>query len=144
MIELNLMEKIGLTRGESKVYLALLETGQSSITKIVKKSGVSTSKSYNILHRLKEKGLVSHVILHGVRHFKAANPERLKEILEEKHRNIEDSISKIDELIPELLANQKLKEEDEEAEIFVGMKGLISIFNEETEWMRKTNKISYS
>lgn len=29
------------------------------------------------------------------------------------------------------------------AEIFVGMKGLIYVFNEETEWMKKTNGIYY-
>lgn len=143
MINLPVIEKVGLTKGESKVYIALLEVGQSSITEIVKKSGVSTSKSYDILYRLEEKGLVSHVIIHSVKYFKAVSPERLKEILEEKHKDIENTITKIDELIPELIAKQKLKEGDEEAEIFVGMKGLISVFNEETEWMKKTNGISY-
>jgi len=143
MVNLTLIEKVGLTKGESKVYVALLEIGQSSITEIVKGSGVSTSKSYDILHRLEEKGLVSHVIIGGVKYFKAANPERLKEILEEKHKDVENTILRIDKLIPELVAKQKLKEGDEEAEIFVGVKGLISVFNEETEWMKKTKGISY-
>lgn len=143
MINLSVMEKVGLTEGESKAYIALLEIGQSAITEIVKKSGVSTSKSYDILHRLEEKGLASHVIIRGVRYFKATNPERLKEILEEKHEDIEAIISKIGGLLPELIAKQKLKEGDEEAEIFVGIKGLTSIFNEETGWMKKTGGISY-
>ena len=143
MINLTLIEKVGLTEGESKVYVALLEIGQSAITEIIKRSGVSTSKSYDILHRLEEKGLVSHVIIRGVKYFKAANPERLKEILEEKYKDIENTISEIDKLIPELIVKQKSKEGDEEAEIFIGVKGLISIFNEETEWMKKTKGMSY-
>ncbi|MBI2145742.1 helix-turn-helix domain-containing protein [Candidatus Woesearchaeota archaeon] len=143
MVNKELLEKVGLTEGESKVYVALLEIGQSAITEIVKRAGVSMSKSYDILHRLEEKGLTSHVIIRGVKYFKAASPERLREILEEKHKDIEVTISKIDELIPNLIAKQKLREGDEEAEIFVGMKGLISVFNEETEWMEKTQGTSY-
>ncbi len=143
MVDLKLLEKVGLTEGESKVYVALLETGQSAITEIVKKSGVSTSKSYDILHRLEEKGLVSHVIIRGVKYFKAASPQRLKEILEEKSKEVEQTINQIEEVIPQLIAKQKAKEGDEEAEIFVGMKGLISVFNEETEWMNKSKEISY-
>ena len=88
MVDLTLLNKAGLTEGEGKVYMALLETGQSSITEIVKKSGISTSKSYDVLNRLEEKGLVSHVIIRGVKYFKAANPERLKEILEEKYKYV--------------------------------------------------------
>ena len=75
-METEVLEKAGLTLGESKVYLSLLELGQSSITNIVTKSKVSTSKSYDILNRLEEKGLVSHVIISGVKHFKAASPNK--------------------------------------------------------------------
>ena len=143
MVDLKLLGRAGLTEGECKVNLALLETGQTSITDIIKKSGVSTSKSYDILHRLEEKGLVSHAIIRNVKHFKAANPQRLMEILNEKKNNLDKAINQIENIIPKLLAKQKTKEGDEEAEVFVGMKGLISVFNEETEWMKKTKKSSY-
>lgn len=142
-MEIKLLEKIGLTEGESKVYLALLELGQSSITNIITKSRVSTSKSYDILNRLEDKGLVSHVIMKGVKYFKAADPQRIIEILEEEKEKIENTKLQINKIIPELIAKQRLKEAEEEAEIFVGMKGLASVFNEETEWMKKTKKPSY-
>lgn len=143
MVSIKILEKAGLTEGESKVYIALLSIGQSSITIIVRKSGVSTSKSYDILNRLEEKGLVSHVIIRGIKYFKAAAPARLVEILEEKDKELEKNIEEIKHIIPELIAKQEAKEGKEEAEVFVGIKGLISVFNEETEWMRKTNGISY-
>jgi len=143
MVDLKLIEKAGLTEGESKVYIALLDTGQSSITDIVTKSRVSTSKSYDILNRLEEKGLVSHAIIRGIKYFKAASPKRLTEILEEKGNELKQAIKQIERIIPELIAKQQAKEAEEEAEVFAGMKGLISVFNEETEWMKKTNGISY-
>ena len=137
------LREIGLTKGESKVYMALLEIGQSSITAIIKKSGVSTSKSYDILHRLEEKGMVSHVIKSGIKYFKAAHPERLKEVVLEKQRELATAMTNIDKMMPTLLAKQKARETQEEAEIFVGLRGLATVFNEETEWMKQTKKESY-
>ena len=61
--------KIGLTEGESKVYLALTELGSSTVGPIVKKSGVAYSNIYDILHRLIEKGIVSFIIKNKTRYF---------------------------------------------------------------------------
>jgi len=136
------LEKIGLTPGESKVYEALLELGQSSITKIIKKSSISTSKSYDILHRLEQKGLVSRVIFHNVRYFKAAHPQRLADMLMAQKKEIEDTIDDFNGLIPALISKARAREAAEEAEIFVGIEGLITLFNEETAWMQKTKRES--
>jgi sugar-specific transcriptional regulator TrmB len=44
-----ILERIGLTIGEAKIYLALLDLAQSTTGPIVEESGVSTSKIYKIL-----------------------------------------------------------------------------------------------
>ena len=59
---MELLEKIGLTKGESKVYLALLRIGKSNIGPIIKEAKVSNSKVYDILDRLAQKGLVGVAI----------------------------------------------------------------------------------
>ena len=56
-----ILEKFGLTEGESKVYLALLKIGKSTIGDIVKEANVSNSKVYDILDRLNKKGLIGIV-----------------------------------------------------------------------------------
>jgi len=61
-MQLEILQRVGLTPGEAKIYLALLELGQSTTGPIVNKSKVSTSKTYKILERLENKGLVSHRI----------------------------------------------------------------------------------
>jgi len=138
----NLLVKAGLTLGESKVYSSLLELGQSSITSIISKSRVSTSKSYDILNRLKEKGLVSQVSISGVKYFKATNPNRIIEILESKKEETELALIQVKNIIPDLITKYHSKESEEEAEVYIGIKGLITVFNEETEWMKKTRKPS--
>ena len=55
------LREAGLTEGEIKVYLALLELGSSTTGPIVDKSGISRSIIYQILEKLMEKGLVSFI-----------------------------------------------------------------------------------
>ena len=61
-MDTGLLESVGLTKSEAKVYLALLELGSSSKGPIVKRSGVASSKVYELLDKLIAKGLVSIVV----------------------------------------------------------------------------------
>ena len=57
---------IGLTKGEADVYLTLLKLGNTTSGKIIKESKVSRSKVYDVLERLKQKGLVTEIIKKNV------------------------------------------------------------------------------
>ena len=57
-----ILEKIGLTPGEAEVYEALIELGLSSAGDIIKKANIASSKVYDVLHRLLNKGLASYAI----------------------------------------------------------------------------------
>jgi len=120
----SILEEIGLTKNERKVYLALLEIGITTSGKIIKKTGIHTSKVYDALERLAEKGLVSHIVEANTKHFKAVNPDRLIDFLKDKKRKIEIQEKKIEEILPELKLKQQLAGEDTEAEIFRGWKGM--------------------
>ncbi len=119
MQEINL-EEIGLTEGESKVYLSLLNIGSSTIGKIIKEAQVSNSKIYDILDRLNKKGLVGISMINNVRHFEAKNPSIIKELISEK----EESITKIKNEIPRLQKMYEFAENPQEAEILQGVKGI--------------------
>ena len=64
-MQLEELEQIGLTKGEIKVYVALLELGESTKTPIARKSEVSPGKVYDVLERLLRKGLVSTIKMFG-------------------------------------------------------------------------------
>lgn len=117
------LKQIGLTEGEIKIYLALLELGSSSISKIIQKSKVSGSKTYEVLDRLAAKGLASSIIKNKVKYFEAASPERILDYLEEKQDQIEGEKSQIKEIIPQLILKQKHARRSE-AKIFTGWEGL--------------------
>lgn len=118
------LEKAGLTKNEIKVYLALLETGESTSGPLIKAIGINSSKVYESLERLQKKGLVSYVKKANKKYFKATEPERLLDYAEEKKRQFEEEKTEIQKILPELKSRQKKsKEEQQEATIYQGLKG---------------------
>lgn len=134
------LQHAGLTPGEAKVYLALLEIGQNTTGPIVDKAGVSTSKTYKILKRLENKGLVSHVLKRGVVNWSAANPNRILEMLDDAEKEIIKKKHEIKDILPELMKKINKAKEKQQAEVFVGTKGMISVFNEETRYLIENKK----
>jgi len=122
MIEQSL-RKIGLTDGETKVYLALLELGSTTSGKITKRCAISGSKVYEVLDRLQNKGLTNFIIKNGVKHFDAASPERILDYLGERGNEIEKEKASIQKIIPQLIAKRAVSEPSV-AKIFTGWEGL--------------------
>lgn len=116
------LEGLGLGSRESMCYLALLESGSSRIGPILKRTGIPSSKIYEILDRLVKKGLVSYVIRDNVRSYQASSPKMLVQIAEEKKRQVED-------LMPQLLLAQKLSQR-QSVELFEGHKALFRMFTD--------------
>ncbi len=123
------LEQIGLTKNEVRIYLTLLELGQTTTGPIIKATGIHTSKVYDGLERLAQKGLISHIIKANTKHFKAVNPERLIDFLEEKKKEIVEQEKEIKEIIPELKLKQQFVGGETEAEIFRGWKGMETVYH---------------
>lgn len=116
-------EKIGLTSGEAKVYLALLKSGSSTTGPLVDLSGVSRSKIYHILGRLIEKGLVTYILESQTKYFQATDPSRLLSYLASRAQELEEHRRLVTALLPQLEAYKKLGVR-EEAEIYHGFAGV--------------------
>jgi sugar-specific transcriptional regulator TrmB len=117
------LKKVGLTEGESGVYLALLKIGSSTVGPVVKESRVSYSKIYEVLGRLIEKGIVSYTLIDKTKYFQAVEPNKLKDFLKNKKEEIIKDMELLDKVLPRLEGLSKGKER-QSAEIFIGIKGL--------------------
>ncbi|MBD3252422.1 hypothetical protein GF386_01695 [Candidatus Pacearchaeota archaeon] len=127
-MEKEILYDIGLTKGEVEVYLALLKTGFSSTGNIVKESKVTKSKVYDILNRLKEKGLVSISLKNDINYYDAAPPNFLIELIEKRQKEVKNQKEQIEKLIPDLVTIQTSALKKERIEIFEGFKGMKSAF----------------
>lgn len=132
-----ILEEIGLTKTEIKIYLALLKLGQTTTTKIVREANIHASKVYEFLDRLIQKGLVTYVIKANKKHFTGAEPGYLKEFLREKQRLIEEQKKQIDNLIPELSILRKQNEDQIEFQIYEGLRGIKSFYEKMLSNLKK-------
>lgn len=120
------LRRIGLTEGEAKVYMALLELGSCTTGKITKSAGVSGSKVYEVLDRLTGKGLASFSVKNGVKHFEPTPPERILDYLDERKREIEQEKAGIEKILPALILKQQ-RMPSSEAKVYTGWRGIKTV-----------------
>ncbi len=140
-MDLELLKEIGLTDSETKVYLALLELGSSTKGPIVDKSGVASSKIYELLEKLVQKGLVSFMIQSGVKHFEAAPPDRIMDYLAEKESKLSVQKEKLKEMMPQLELRRQMSKYKSEAQIFKGNKGWKTAFDDIINTLQKGDRL---
>mgnify|MGYP001620161463 CR=1 FL=1 len=129
MIILNILRRIGLTDSEVKVYLALLKLGIASKGKIIKNANISGSKIYEVTDKLIYKGLCSIIIKNGVKHFMVAPPSRIQDFLNKKKNEILEEERDFEKIISELDNFYKKMPEDVKAEVFIGWKGMETVYS---------------
>ncbi|MFA6064656.1 MAG: helix-turn-helix domain-containing protein [archaeon] len=136
-----LLEKIGLSKGEIKVFLALNRLGESTVGKIVSESEVSKSKVYDILEKLIRKGLAGYIVREDTKYFFVNNPHTLLDFVVEKENQIKKVKSDVENLLPSLEAQRATFSASRFAEIYEGYNGLKSIRMELLESMRSGEEL---
>jgi len=136
-----LLEEIGLTKGEIKVYLTLLKTGQTTTGKIIEESGLSSGKIYEILDKLIKKGLVSFIIQEKTKYFQASNPKRILDFLNEKEKGLEEKKRELDKELPSLLEAYNSKISGNNSVLFKGLKGIQTAIFQALETLTKDDEV---
>ena len=116
-MDTRILEDIGLTNAEIKVYLALLELGTTAAGSILDKTGLQNSVVHLTLNKLIERGFVSYIKEGKRNQYQAVNPRHIIEFLDEKKERFA-------KLLPELLLKQSLAQEKPEIITFRGIKGM--------------------
>jgi HTH-type transcriptional regulator, sugar sensing transcriptional regulator len=120
----HVLEEIGLTKGETKVYSTLLKTGETTTGKIIEEAQISAGKIYQILDKLIKKGLASYIIKEKTKYFSASHPNRILDLLEEKEKEIKAKENKIKEILPSLIQAYNFEKKEHETTLFKGLKGI--------------------
>ncbi len=119
----SVLENIGLSEKESKIYLALLEMKESLPSTIAKKAGVKRPTTYLILEQLLQKGLLSQIKKGGYFYFQPVNPHS---ILEDQYKKYND----LEKALPELLSMHALYSVKPQVSFFEGKEGIIRIMED--------------
>ena len=116
-MDTKILEDIGFSNAEIKVYLALLELGTTSAGPLLEKSCLQNSVVHFILNKLVERGFVSFVKEGKRNQYQAVNPRHIIDVLNEKKERFEA-------IIPELLLKQNLAKAKPEIVTFRGIRGI--------------------
>lgn len=111
-----LFQDLGLAQNEARIYETLLREGESPVGRIATESKVHRRNVYDSLNRLIEKGLVFEIIQHRENHYKAVDPNKLSDVLQEKQQQL-------NKVLPSLVTLYESKPHNEDVYIYRGTEG---------------------
>lgn len=111
-----ILENLGLSQNEAKIYGALIERGQSSVPQISVKTGIHKRNIYDTIPRLLQKGLVYQVAESKECRYAPVEPDKLKDLIWEKE-------SQLDSILPALNRQFKKTATNEAVYIYKGVEG---------------------
>ncbi|MCX6707325.1 MAG: hypothetical protein NT001_04265, partial [Candidatus Woesearchaeota archaeon] len=123
VMDTSILEGLGFTKAESKVYFTLLEIGPCTAGPVIEKSDLQSSVVHNCLHMLKDKGLVSYVIKGKIKYYEASDPQTVLRIIDDKKKMFQD-------ILPELELKKKLAKEKLEATVYKGNKAVMAMLTD--------------
>jgi predicted transcriptional regulator len=118
-----ILSELGLSRNESKIYIALLKYGSMQLKDITKTTGLFRQNALESLDKLASKGLVALSTTGKRKLYSAVSPTRLKVLLEEKEKKLET-------VLPQLLSIAAQTEKPK-IDIFSGREGVKTILDDE-------------
>jgi HTH-type transcriptional regulator, sugar sensing transcriptional regulator len=124
-MQTELLKEAGLTEGEIKVYLSLLEIGTSTTGPIIEKSKIAKSIIYQILEKLIDKGLVSFIIKEKTKYFQAAQPQKILDYIDERKEKLEENRNKVENMLPKLISIAQ-PTDGISVQVFEGFKGFVT------------------
>jgi len=123
---LNKLVKIGLSEIEARIYLAILDLGQSNVLEISNYSSVPRATIYLHLEKLIAEGLVDFSYAGKRRLYFASNPKRLLSRLEKEK-------SELDNLLPELLLKYRAYDNHPKIQVLENRRGVLKALDDVLE-----------
>lgn len=142
MIEATL-KHLGLNDKGVKVYLALLRMGPSSVRKIAEEADVNRGTTYDVLKELMDLGLVSYYHKDKHQYFTPENPERLRDAVNKKWREMAEIEKKVSSIIPELRLIAEKSARGPMVRYYEGYQGVKSILQDVLEVVSRAEEKEY-
>ncbi|MCK5629687.1 MAG: helix-turn-helix domain-containing protein [Nanoarchaeota archaeon] len=121
-MDTSILKDLGLSQAEIKVYITLLELGESSAGKILKRSGLQNSVVHRALNSLIEKGIINYIYEGRIRIYLASEPDYFLNYIDDKKERFR-------QILPELRAKQDFTKDHEMASIYKGIRGIKEVYS---------------
>lgn len=129
-MDLAIFKKLGLGDKEVAVYLALLESGASSVRDLATVANLNRGTTYDALKKLRESGLASFFHKDTKQQFVAEDPDKILKLLAVREDELKETEAKIKELIPELKSLQEKGGDKPATKFYEGRAGVKFILDD--------------
>lgn len=132
----SILQSLGITNNETKIYLSLLQYEGINITQLARKCRLSRSSIYKNLNSLIEKGFINKELKKQKEFYKAVDIEKIVVKLAAKARSTARLKNRLEELLPEV--NEWLGKEEKlpQIEVYEGKKNQQMVFDEVKEFAK--------
>ncbi len=96
------LKDFGLQDNEAKIYLAVLELGQGTVSRISQTAELNRTTGYDVLERLCKYGIISRTPIKKKKIYIAEPPHRLRQFLETKKNRLEKYLKEFEDVLPDL------------------------------------------
>jgi len=122
--------QLGLSENETKVFVANLQLGPTSISRVARKAGVARTYVYELVDELKEKGLVAEIEEHGVKKVQTLDYGGLLAYVSRKQKDLERLERDLVKSVDAFRAMSPGVSEKTRVRFFEGVEGIKSINDE--------------
>ena len=118
-----LLEKLGYTPHEVKIYLAALELGDATVTELAHKAEFPRTTVQEVIEHMQKKGLLKPFIKKQHKYWVAENPERLLANLKANEESFTD-------LLPELMSLRRNPSNKPQMVLYTGLSEIKNIMDD--------------
>ncbi|MCX6739906.1 MAG: hypothetical protein NTZ49_01610 [Candidatus Parcubacteria bacterium] len=124
------LQGLGFTEKEARIYVGLLELGESAPSQLSQKTGINRATVYVTLESLQKRHLVSKIEKHKKIVFSIEHPLQILDHLEREKNNVEIKINLAKTLMPELEMLEKVTGEKARVKFYEGKEGIAIMQND--------------
>ncbi len=125
------LQRLGLTLNEAKIYLATLNLGEASpVSTIARKASVHRTTVYDVLEKLRKRGLIVRNKKTSGRYYRAMPPEKILSYLDEESRKLNRMMEDAKECLPRLNAEYTAMTNRPRVYFYEGEEGLMRVYEE--------------
>lgn len=125
-----LLVKLGLSKNEAKIYLALLKQGPTSIRKIAEATKINRGTTYEAIKNLITRGLVSFKVVGARSKYTAESPSKINQLIIEKQNELNSLKEDAEHLVPTLLAFSQSSAEAPKVRFYEDDEGIANILRD--------------
>lgn len=138
--EYGVLNRLGLTLSEARVYLALVRYGPSPIKRIYQLSGISREHLYAVTRSLENKGFVEREIGSPILFKAFPLKDAVSILVKDREKETEQIMSRVNKLIRDYRKQDSAPIDFEDQNQFVIVTGKKAVFSKVGQWLEEARK----